>query len=85
MSAAIKFDTEKEPQVQHPFAVKHYTVKEIAELWQFSEDAVREIFEKEAGVLVLTNETGKYRKRRYTTLRIPESVVERVHRRMSRV
>jgi hypothetical protein len=67
------------------FATRHYTVAEIAQLWNLSDDAVRNIFEKEPGVLVLGGAQPKRGKRGYTTLRIPEDVVERVHRRMSRL
>ena len=65
------------------FAVRHYTIAEIATLWALSDDAVRKIFEKEPGVLIIAEQ--KSRKRRYTTLRIPQFVVERVHRRLSKV
>lgn len=65
------------------FAERHYTVAEIAAMWKLSRDAVRRLFAKEPGVLVLGQTDGKRQKRRYTTLRIPESVVERVHRRCS--
>jgi len=63
----------------------HYTVKEVAERWHLSDDAVRSIFEHEPGVLVLGGERkpGKRRKA-YVTLRIPLDVVERVHRRLSK-
>ena len=67
------------------FAIRHYSVPEIAELWNLSDDAVRKIFEKESGVLVIGDQRPSIRKRRYTTLRIPEDVVERVHRRLSKV
>ena len=67
------------------FAIRHYTVVEIAQLWHLSDDAVRNIFEKEPGVLMLGGAQPKRGKRSYTTLRIPEDVVERVHRRMSRL
>lgn len=63
------------------FAEQHYTVAHIAELWSFSHDVVRKLFEREPGVLVL-GDHGSRSKRRYTTLRIPQSVVERVHRRL---
>jgi hypothetical protein len=49
-----------------------------------SQDYVRKLFQNEAGVLVLGDQSSKY-KRRYTTLRIPESVLRRVVRRMSNV
>jgi hypothetical protein len=71
--------------VRPTFAVKHYTVNEIAELWSLSDDAVRKIFEKEPGVLLIADQKPRIRRRRYTTLRIPEFVVERVHRRLSKV
>jgi hypothetical protein len=64
------------------FQERHYTVAEIAETWNLSRDSVRKIFEDEAGVLVL-GAGGSERKRGYHTLRIPQSVVERVHRRLS--
>jgi hypothetical protein len=67
------------------FAAQHFTVKEISAMWKLSEDAVRKIFEEEPGVLVLAEEKPNRHKRRYRTLRIPESVLERVYRRMSRV
>jgi predicted transcriptional regulator len=64
-------------------AERHYTVTEIAKMWNLSTDAVRRLFEKEPGVLVLGHSQGRVHKRRYATLRIPESVAERVHRRNS--
>jgi hypothetical protein len=67
------------------FAELHYTVAEIAEKWKLSEDAVRRLFEKEPGVLILGRDDRAGGRRRYTTLRIPESVASRVHRRLSKV
>ena len=63
------------------FAERHYTVAEIAALWNLSPDAVRKMFEHEPGVLVLGDPASSH-KRRYTTLRIPESVGRRVYRRL---
>lgn len=57
-----------------PFQEPHYTVAEIADQWKLSRDTVRKIFAKEAGVLVVGEG--------YQTLRIPESVKARVHRRL---
>ena len=65
------------------FDERHYTVAEIAATWQLSPDAIRRIFQNEPGALVLGNGESVRSKRRYTTLRIPQSVVERVHRRLS--
>ena len=67
---------------QAPFQERHFAVAEIAELWNLSSDVVRKVFEREPGVLVVPPRTAPRGKRRYTTLRIPQSVVERVHRRL---
>lgn len=64
------------------FEEQHFTVAQVAKIWSLSEDAVRRLFCKEPGVLVLEGRS-KGRKRRYTTLRIPQSVLERVHRQYS--
>lgn len=84
---AVAKDGETAPQseARRVFAERHYTIAEIAALWCLSKDAVRRLFAKELGVLVLGHAEGRAYKRRYTTLRIPESVVERVHRRCSLV
>lgn len=64
------------------FAEKHYTPVELAKLWGFHSKTVRDLFKSEQGVVVLGNtKTTRYRKA-YTTLRIPASVAERVHRRL---
>lgn len=68
-----------------PYAVRHYSPAEIAQLWGLSVDSVRKLFEKEPGVLALGNQQPRRGKRSYTTLRVPEHVVERVHRKLSRV
>ncbi len=60
---------------------RHYAVAEIASMWNLSTDKVRDLFEEEPGVLLIGRRNP--RKRRYITLRIPESVVERVHCRLS--
>lgn len=57
----------------------HYTPKDVAELWKISVDTVRRIFSEESGVIRIECRPG----RNYATLRIPQSVLERVHRRMS--
>ena len=62
---------------------RHYTVDEIAQAWKLSRSKVRRLFENEPGVLVLENR-GSFSRRRYRTLRIPKSVVERVYRRLLR-
>ena len=62
---------------------KHYSLEQIGELWGLSIRTVRKMFEHEPGIIVFGN-TGSLKKRRYLTLRIPESVLLRVHRRLRR-
>jgi hypothetical protein len=72
-------------QASPAWSARHYSVAEIASFWNLSDEAVRGIFQNEPDVLVLGDPKPRGRKRRYTTLRIPEFVVERVHRRLSKV
>lgn len=65
--------------------MRHYSCAEVAALWNVSDDFIRKIFEKEAGVLVLGETQRRKGKRPYCTLRIPEDVLQRVHRRLSKV
>lgn len=60
---------------------KHYFVWELAQLWGISERTIRRIFANEPGVVKWGREESRF-KRAYTTLRIPDSVVKRVHRRL---
>jgi hypothetical protein len=62
---------------------KHFTVKDIAGVWNLSPVAVRRLFLNEPGVLVIGRREASRRKRVYRTLRIPESVVSRVMDRLS--
>jgi predicted methyltransferase MtxX (methanogen marker protein 4) len=71
-------------EVLPPHAVRHYTVKELAKIWNLSDETVVKLFESEPGVIVISERRkGSISRRRYRTLRIPEFVVERVHRRLS--
>lgn len=75
---------ERQPEMQEtqatgaaslvPHGERHYSVTDVAKLWGLSRDSVRRLFRREPGVLVMGE--------RYVTLRIPESVLERVHRRL---
>jgi transcriptional regulator GlxA family with amidase domain len=60
---------------------RHFSVAELAQLWNLSDKTIRRMFEKEPGVLQWSNEETRF-KRGYTTLRIPETVALRVHRRL---
>lgn len=61
---------------------RHFSVQTLAEIWGMSADTVRQLFEDEPGVIRLGDRTSG-RRRRYVTLRIPESVADRVHKRLS--
>jgi hypothetical protein len=57
---------------------KHFTVQEVAVLWKLSDDTIIRKFENQPGVLRIGNEERRF-KRKKITLRIPESVLIRVH------
>jgi hypothetical protein len=61
---------------------KHYTPQELAEMWNLSVQTIRELFLSEPGVLKIGSNGTKMR-RKYKTLRIPESVLARVYNRLS--
>lgn len=71
----IQSSRESASPPQTPHGERHYSVTEVAVLWNLSRDSVRRIFRREPGVLVIGD--------RYVTLRIPESVLQRVHRRLA--
>ena len=60
---------------------RHFTAREVAEAWNLSQDTIYRLFVNEPGVLLLVSERKKYRRTR-RTLRIPESVKNRVYRRL---
>jgi hypothetical protein len=62
---------------------RHYSTALIAKLWGWSDDKVRQLFRAEPGVLQSQLRTLRARKRTNVALRIPESVLLRVHARMS--
>jgi hypothetical protein len=60
---------------------KHYSVAEIAAMWGISTDLARDTFCDEPGVLTFERPRTRV-KRGYSLLRIPESVLVRVHTRL---
>ena len=62
---------------------RHLTPKEVAEYWALDETTIRRIFYDEPGVLKIGKANRRDGKRDYISLRIPESVVQRVHNRRS--
>lgn len=66
---------------------KHFTPQEIAEIWHFDQSKIRRMFENEPGVLregQPSRRVGRVLKRAYLTMRIPESVMERVYTRLTK-
>lgn len=61
-----------------PALERHYTVPEICKLWHLDEKTIRKIFEQEPGVISFGSAETRY-KRKYVSLRIPESTLLRVH------
>jgi hypothetical protein len=68
------------PDLSHE---KHYSVLELAKQWGVCGDMIRRFFADEPGVLRIGH-ADKRGKRRYVSLRIPESVVRRVHARLNK-
>ena len=60
----------------------HFSPAELAKLWGVSTETVRTIFREEPGVLKIGKPGTRFR-RGYFTLRIPKTVAERVHQRLS--
>lgn len=67
----------------HLMKERHWNVGEVAQQWGISTDLVRDIFQNEDGVLIVER-PGTRTKRHYSTMRIPESVLERVYNQLSR-
>ena len=86
MATALHFEKHADATSTSVVSVeRHYSPAEIGEIWKLSADCIRHIFENEPGVLVIGNLISCRGKRSYTTLRIPQSVLDRVHKRMSKV
>lgn len=60
---------------------RHYSVAELGRKWNLSEKTIRRMFVNEPGVLQWGKMEARSR-RAYVTLRIPETVALRVHRRL---
>jgi len=57
---------------------KHYTPQELAKLWGFSPETIRNLFSSTPGVLKVARPPRRF-KRSYISLRIPESVAQKRH------
>lgn len=78
MAAATKLVEVPRREEESRMHERHYTPAELGKIWNLSADTVRRMFESEPGVLVFENPV-RSSSRRFRTLRIPESVAERVH------
>ena len=82
-------------QLPHPKSVltfmsavteQHFLPIELAKLWGLSPSKIRRMFEDEPGVLRIgepSRKVGRALKRSCYTMRIPESVAQRVHARLT--
>ena len=69
-----------------PEVGKHYRVKHIVERTGLSDRTVRRLLKDEPGILVLPGVApSRYTRRKYETVLVPESVLQRVLTRMERV
>lgn len=68
--------------MQESHIEKCYRVPEIAKAWQLSEDTVRKVFRDEPGVILIGHGELLHKRPRFT-LCVPESVFERVKRKLS--
>jgi hypothetical protein len=68
----------RQPQ-SDPFE-RHFTPKELAELWRLDESTIRRLFQDEPGVFKIGKAGRRDGKRDYITMRIPESVAARLYR-----
>jgi len=73
----------QEDSLRDPGLERHYSILELAKLWNLSPKTIRRIFATEPGVL-RWGQAETASRQSYVSLRIPESVVSRVHRRLRR-
>jgi len=63
---------------------RHFSPKQLAELWGFDPNTIRRMFVDEPGVLKEGKRIRRDGKRAYVSLRIPASVAKRVYDRKTR-
>jgi hypothetical protein len=62
-------------------AERHWSPAEVAEKWGLGPATIRRLFQDEPGVVVISKPAKKNRQQ-HRTIRIPQSVLDRVHRRL---
>lgn len=65
---------------------QHYTPGQIAKLWALDQRTIKKLFRNEEGVIltdpITSNLNSRGKRRVYSIMRIPASVVSRVHNKM---
>ena len=57
---------------------QHYSPQQVAEMWGVHPNTIRRLFRGQPGVIEFGSEETRYKRRR-KTMRIPESIVTRIH------
>ena len=57
---------------------KHYSIEQLAELWELGRETVRKLVKDDPGVM----KVRMGRKRAHTSYRVPESAARRIHTRL---
>ena len=83
IQSGIIGDSSESPPVNDESLEKHYSPEDVSLMWGVSPRTVRRLFANEPGIIELGQSTSM-KKRRYLTIRIPESVLVRVHRRLKK-
>jgi hypothetical protein len=78
------FESAVESRPSAPAFERHYSVNEVAEMWNLAYNTIKAMFKNEPGVFAIGSEETRYGRPRIT-LRIPESVLLRVHKKRTRV
>jgi len=64
---------------------RHFTPDELGALWGAAPQTIRNMFELEPDVLRIPSQRPGKSARKYVSMKIPQSVADRVHRKYSRV
>jgi hypothetical protein len=72
----LKNMVETKPKL--PVHEQHFTPDELAEEWHISANTVRRLAEEFGGIIEI-DRPEEMHKRRYKTIRIPESTVEKIY------
>lgn len=73
------------PKDPKPFEEDHFSPQELAEKWGVSSETIRQLFKAEPGVLRLPSRKATTGTRSYVSLKIPQSIAARVHKRLTAV